>query len=78
MKKIRLLNGTILKEGKKYNWGGHTESLYTSYTWHSDKCKIVKISDEFITIYDYDEDAEYDYTIKQLAEIQATFKRRIL
>jgi hypothetical protein len=72
---IKLLNDNILKEGKRYLWSGHTESLYSSLTWKNDLCKVTKIKDGVISIYDYSENSEYDYTLEQLNKIDATFRR---
>jgi len=73
--KIKLLNDNILKEGKRYLWSGHTDSLYTSLTWKHNPCKITKIKDGVVSVYDYFDNSEYDYTLEQLKIIQAKFRR---
>jgi len=76
MKTIKLLDYTIIKEKKLYFWSGHTEGLYTSYTWKNNLCKINKIDDNGkIFIYDYLDNKEYEYDVKSLDEIEAVFKR---
>lgn len=75
---IKLLNGNILKEKKRYRWSGHTEGLYTGFSWKNFLCKVTKIKDGVISIYDYDENSEYDYTLKDLQEMDAKFKRTII
>ena len=75
-KTIKLLNGNILKEGKKYRWSGQTSSLYTSMSWKNDPCRITKIKKDKVTVYDRDDNSEYTYTLEQLKEIQANFKKR--
>jgi hypothetical protein len=67
---IRLLNGNILKEKKRYRWSGHTEGLYTGLSWKNFPCKVTKIKDGVISI--------YDYNLQDLDEIDATFKRKHL
>ena len=72
-------DNTILVEGKKYRWSGYCESgLYTSTKWTNLKCKIRKIDDDKIFIYDYDDDKEWIFTNKELLENKVTFKKRNL
>ncbi len=55
-------DGFILEEGKIYRWSGTTENLYNSYSWIYSKCKVVKVSDDSATIYDYGDNKEYEYS----------------
>lgn len=75
MTNFRTYDGTILKEGRKYLWSGFKEGLYNDFTWVDFKCKIVKIDGIFITIYDYDDNKEYDFVNKGLEGNNVTFKK---
>lgn len=70
---ITIYNGTILEEGKKYQWSGESKSLYENHIWKNFRCKIRKIDGVEITIYDYDQGAEYIFTDDGFIKIGATF-----
>lgn len=73
MKTITIYNGTILEEGKKYKWSGQSSSLYENHVWQNFRCKIKKIDGVEITIYDYEQGAEYIFTDDGFKKISATF-----
>lgn len=76
MNTIKLSDGTILEEGRKYRWCGVQDNLYNNYRWFWTKCKITRISeDRVISIYDYDDNKEYDHTDESLQKIEAKFMR---
>jgi hypothetical protein len=70
---ITIYNGTILEEGKKYKWSGCSKSTYEKHTWMNFRCKIKKIDGVEITIYDYEQGAEYIFTDDGFIKIGATF-----
>jgi hypothetical protein len=69
-------DNTILVEGKKYRWSGYSEGLYTDFGWKNFKCKIRKIDDDKIFIYDYSDNKEYKYTNEGLKRNGVTFKKK--
>jgi len=72
-KTITIYNGTILEEGKRYKWSGQSKDLYQNHTWMNLLCKIKKIDGVEITIYDYENGADYIFTDDGLIKVQATF-----
>ena len=62
-----------LQKGKRYLWSGHSESLYTSYTWKNHLCKITSISEKSIRIYDYLDKRSYEYAIRDMEQTSAKF-----
>lgn len=77
-KTFETYDGTILKEGKKYKWSGHSEGLYNGYSWSGFRCKVKKIDGGDIIIYDYEDEGQYRYTNDTLKEMGITFKKTIL
>ena len=78
MKEFKTYDNTILVEGKKYNWSGFSEGLYTDTSWKNLKCKIRKISEDSIDIYDYDDNKEWTFSSNDLKRNRVTFKKRKL
>ena len=77
-KEFKTYDNTILEEGKIYRWSGFSEGLYSDYRWIDMKCKIRKIEDDKIFIYDYNDIKEYDYDNEGLRKLRITFKRNKL
>ena len=72
-KTITIYNGTILEEGKKYKWSGQSKSLYENHAWQNFRCKIKKIDGVEVTIYDYEQGAEYIFTDNGFIKMNASF-----
>ena len=75
MKTFKTYDDTILVEGKKYRYSGCCDNLYNSFSWIDMKCKILKIEDDKIYIYDYDDMKEIIYTNRCLKNNNITFKK---
>ena len=75
MKEFKTYDNTILQVGKKYRWSGFSEGLYVDTSWSNMKCKIRKIEEDKIYIYDYDDGKEWAFTNEQLKKKQVTFKK---
>lgn len=78
MKEFKTYDLTILKLNKKYFWSGCSENLYTSYKWNDNSCKIIKIENNKIFIYDYYDNKEYDYDNNSLKENNVLFIKKNL
>jgi len=73
---FKTYDNTILVEGKKYKWSGYCDSgLYTSTKWTNIKCKIRKIEEDKIFIYDYYDNKEWIFTNKELCENNVKFNQ---
>lgn len=72
-KSITIYNGTVLEEGKKYLWSGHTTNQYDRRSWANFRCKIRKIDGVEVTIYDYENRDEYIFTDNGFVKVEATF-----
>jgi hypothetical protein len=72
-KTITIYNGTILEEGKKYRWSGNSNTEYDKHIWMNFRCKIKKIDGIEITIYDYEQGAEYIFTDNGFIKVGAIF-----
>lgn len=73
-KTVTIYNGTVLEEGKKYQWSGSSDNPYDKHTWVNFRCKIRKINGTEITIYDYEQGAEYIFTDSGFVMVGATFE----
>ena len=76
--KIKLNDDTILQEKKKYRWSGFSEGLYIDTSWKNLKCKIEKIEDDTIFIYDYSDNKELIFTKEDLSRNKVTFRKLFL
>ena len=74
-KEFKTYDNTILQVGKKYRWSGFSESLYVDTSWINTKCKIIKIDEDKIYIYDYVDEKEWVFSNKDLQKMQVTFKK---
>ena len=72
-KTIKIYDGTILEEGKKYKWSGHSDDMYYNHIWNNFRCKIKKIDGIEITIRDYENETDYIFTDSGLIKIEAKF-----
>ncbi len=70
-KKIVLNNGTILKLKRFYKYSGKTENLYNTVFW-KDVCKVVKITDDMVHIYEPFNNKLYYYGLETINKM--TFK----
>ena len=77
-KKIKLIDNTILQEKKKYRWSGFSKGLYVDTSWTNLKCKIEKIEDDTIFIYDYSDNKEWEFSKEGLQKNQVTFRKLFL
>ena len=76
---FKTYDNAILIEGKKYWWSGHCDcGLYTSESWHRNKCKIRKIEGDRIFVYDYGDGKEWEFTNEELRKNSVTFLKRNL
>jgi len=75
---IKLIDNTILQESRKYRWSGFSEGLYVDTSWKNLKCKIEKIEDDAIFIYDYSDNKEWVFTKEDLLKNRVTFRKLIL
>ena len=73
VKTFKTYNGMLLEEGKKYSWNGHSVEQNHDYKWTNFKCKIKKISEGKITIYDYQDKKEYVFTGDSLEKNKCEF-----
>lgn len=74
---FKTYDNTILVIGKKYRWSGHIYQLYNSFAWDKNLCKIRKIENDKIFIYDYSENKEYEYNNINLEENKIIFKKTL-
>jgi len=76
---FRTSDRTILVEGKKYRWSGYNDtSRFFDYRWVGSKCKVTKIDNDKITIYDYDDKEEITFNNESLDKINARFEKNNL
>ena len=66
-KKTLILNdNTLLKVGKLYKYSGETENLYNIIIWNNTLCKIIKITDEKIHVYESFNNKLYIFSINDV------------
>ena len=76
VKKFKTYDNSILIVGEKYKWSGFCESgLYSSTSWKDLKCKVERIENGKIFIYDFLDNKEWEFTNDELRKNMVTFKK---